>query len=80
MKTPELNYLPTRNGGEDALHNHLTFTPSPEQKESCAACAQLANDFTWLRFNDAMAGREDEFPTVAEAMAEVLRDRLAAVA
>lgn len=71
MKTqPELNYLPNREGGPDQLHTHLTFRPSAEQRESCGACSQLENDFTWLRFHDAMAGREGEFGTVAEAVAD----------
>jgi len=68
IKTPELDYFPTRNGGEDQLHNHLSFRPSADVRESCGACAQLENDFTWLRFNDAMAGREHEFGTVEDAM------------
>lgn len=68
IKTIELDYFPTRQGGEDQLHNHLTFSPSEDVRESCGACAQLANDFAWLRFNDAMRGREAEFGTVEDAM------------
>jgi hypothetical protein len=56
LKTIELEYRPLRNGGEDQLHNHLSFKPSNDEREACGACAQLANDFTWLRFNDAIAG------------------------
>lgn len=66
---PELNYFPTRDGGPDQMHSHL-FAPTIEQRESCGACAQLENDFTWLRFHDAMAGREGEFGTVEEAIAD----------
>lgn len=69
QKPIELDYFPTRNGGPDQSHTHLSFRPSAEQRESCGACAQLENDFTWLRFNDAMADRASEFGTVAEALA-----------
>ena len=68
LKITELDYLPTRNGGEDQLHTHLTFKPSASMKESCGACAQLSNDFVWLRFNDAMANRERDFGTVETAI------------
>jgi hypothetical protein len=68
---PELNYLPTREGGIDQVHTHL-FRPTTDERESCGACAQLANDFVWLRFNDAMAGRASEFSTVEEAVADGL--------
>lgn len=67
-KPVELDYLPTRNGGEDQIHTHLSFRPTAEQRESCGACAQLANDFAWLRFNDGVADHRDEFGTVEEAM------------
>lgn len=67
-KPVELDYLPVRNGGEDQLHTHLSFRPSAEQRESCGACAQLENDFSWMRLNDALAGREREFGTVEDAM------------
>lgn len=68
QKTIELDYFPTRQGGPDQLHTHLTFQPSALERESCGACAQLENDFAWLRFNDAMAGRASEFGTVEDAM------------
>jgi hypothetical protein len=68
LKPIELDYLPTRASGQDELHTHITFRPSAVEKESCAACAQLANDFAWLRFSDAVAGREAEFGTVEEAL------------
>ena len=68
QKPVELDYLPTREGGIDQLHTHLSFKPSADERESCGACAQLENDFTWLRFNEAMAGREGEFGTVECAM------------
>jgi hypothetical protein len=67
-KPIELDYLPTRASGQDELHTHTTFKPSAVERESCAACAQLANDFAWLRFRDAVAGRETEFGTVEEAV------------
>ena len=66
---PQLNYLPTRNGGEDQLHTH-GFNPSEETKKSCGACAQLANDFVWLRFNDAVAAHRDEFRSRDDVVAE----------
>lgn len=66
---PELDYLPTREGGEDQLHNHLSIGfPTGIRGESCGACAQLKNDFAWLRFHDAMAGREGEFGSLQDAM------------
>ncbi len=68
MKTVELDYLPTRDGGQDQLHNHTTFNPSPVTREACGACAQLDNDFAWMRFHDAVAERRDTFGTVEEAM------------
>lgn len=67
QKPVELDYLPIRNGGPDQLHTHL-FAPTTEEKESCGACAQLAMDFMWIGFNDAVAGREAEFGTVENAM------------
>jgi hypothetical protein len=68
QKTIELDYFPVRQGGIDELHSHLSPNPTGLERESCGACAQLDNDFAWLRFNDAMAGRESEFGTVEDAM------------
>ncbi len=68
LKPVELNYFPTREGGPDQLHNHLSFKPSADVREACGACAQLENDFAWLRFNDAMAERASEFPSVQDAI------------
>lgn len=68
-KPIELDYLPTRNGGEDQIHNHTTFKPSDDTRESCGACAQLANDFAWLRYHDAIAGTEGNYGTLEDAMA-----------
>jgi hypothetical protein len=67
-KIPELDYFPTRQGGPDQLHTHLSQSPTGLERESCGACAQLENDFAWLRFNDAMAERAPEFGTVEDAM------------
>lgn len=77
LKTPELSYRPTREGGEDQLHSHMTFNPSAIERESCGACAQLANDFTWAIFNDATAGETFAArETVLEDVREELRDRV----
>lgn len=75
LKTPELSYRPVRNGGEDQLHNHLSFKPSTDEREACGACAQLANDFTWAAFNDAIAGVE--FADQEEVLAEARIDAMA---
>lgn len=75
LKTPEVSYRPTREGGEDQLHNHLSFKPSNDERQACGACAQLANDFTWLRFNDAIAGVE--FADREEVLAEARIDTMA---
>lgn len=64
---PQLDYLPVRDGGEDLPHTH-GFNPTESIKESCGACAQLENDFRWLRFNDAVAGRAGEFSTREEVL------------
>jgi hypothetical protein len=64
----ELDYFPIREGGIDQLYSHLSYRPSADERENCGACAQLENDFTWLRFNDAMAGRAHEFGTREDAM------------
>lgn len=74
LKPIELDYLPTRASGQDELHTHISFRPSAVEKESCAACAQLKNDFAWLRFSDAVAGREGEFGTVEEALSYATED------
>lgn len=50
LKTPELDALPVRDGGVDAMHDHLSLGYS----ENCGGCAQLTNDFTWARFHDAV--------------------------
>ncbi len=71
---PQLDYLPTRQGGKDRLHDHDGFNPVIETRESCAACAQLENDFSWLRFHDAVAGRESDFRSRDEVMAEARTD------
>lgn len=73
LKTIELSYRPTRNGGEDQLHTHLSFKPSAIERESCGACAQLANDFAWAAFNDAT--RDIDLPTVEDAVREALQER-----
>lgn len=67
--TPQLDYLPTRDGGEDQLHNHGFAPISAVTRENCAGCAQLANDFAWLRFHDGVADHREEFGTVQEALA-----------
>lgn len=67
--TPQLDYLPTRDGGADQLHTHGYVPLTPAVRENCGGCAQLANDFAWLRFHDAVADRRSEFGTVEEALA-----------
>ncbi len=68
-KPVELDYLPTRDGGEDLLHNHGIGPILDVTRENCPACAQLANDFAWIGFHDSVAASRDEFGTVEEAMA-----------
>jgi len=43
----ELDALPVRASGPDALHDHLKIGFG---SENCAGCAQLLNDFAWMRF------------------------------
>lgn len=74
---PQLNYLPARDGGEDQLHTHTDFNPSSSIKESCGACAQLENDFRWLRLHDAVADRIGEFADREEVLADARVDALA---
>lgn len=66
---PQLDYLPTRDGGADQLHTHGWGSQPATVRENCGGCAQLANDFAWLRFNDAMVDRRSEFGTIEEALA-----------
>lgn len=68
LKPTYLDYLPTRNGQEDQLHNHGFAPISAETRENCGGCAQLSNDFMWLRFNDSVADSRDEYGTVEDAM------------
>lgn len=63
---PELDYLPTRNGGPDQLHTHLSFKPSTDQRESCGACAQTQNDFAWAGLHDTVDPAD--FGPIADAM------------
>lgn len=73
LNTPELSYRPTREGGKDQLHSHLTFNPSAIERESCGACAQLENDFTWARFHDAT--KDVVMPAREDVVRQVLSER-----
>lgn len=79
IKIPELDYFPLRDGGPDMLHTH-DLRASSVERENCPACAQLENDFHWLRLNDALKGREAEFATREEFLAAYFAERHAEVA
>lgn len=77
MRTPsqiELNYLPVRGGGPDMLHTH-DFKPSALERENCGGCAQLANDFAWIRFYDSMEGKREGCLTQEEFVSWLLKNR-----